>query len=108
VLHLLPIRRLAHDIFARTTALVVATPLTPASIPQADLLGGLFDLSPAEDRVARALMGGMSLQDCARTFGVAQDTVRKQLKSIFAKTATSRQTELLQLLASTTALPIRK
>lgn len=108
VLHLLPIRRLAHDIFVRTAALVVATPLAPALIPQADLLGGLFDLSPAENRVARALMSGMSLQDCAKTFGVAEDTVRKQLKSVFAKTATSRQTELLQLLASTTSLPIRK
>jgi DNA-binding CsgD family transcriptional regulator len=108
VLHLLPIRRMAHDIFARTAALVVATPLAPASIPQADLLGGLFDLSPAEDRVARALMSGMSLQDCAMNFGVSQETVRKQLKSVFAKTATSRQTELLQLLASTTSLPIRR
>jgi DNA-binding CsgD family transcriptional regulator len=108
VLHLLPIRRMAHDIFARTVALVFATPLTPAAIPQADLLGGLFDLSPAENRVARAMMGGMSLGDCARNFGVSQETVRKQLKGIFAKTATSRQTELLQLLASTTSLPIRR
>ncbi len=106
VLHLVPIRRTAHDIFARTAALAVATPLAPTSIPQADLLGGLFDLSPAEDRVARALMAGKSLQDCATIFGVSQETVRKQLKAIFAKTATSRQTELLQLLASTTSLPI--
>ncbi|MBN9270340.1 MAG: helix-turn-helix transcriptional regulator, partial [Mesorhizobium sp.] len=107
VLHLIPIRRHAHDIFTSTVALAVVTPLTPAPMPHADLLGGLFDLSPAEDRVARALMGGMSVQDCARTFGVSQETVRAQLKNIFAKTATSRQTELLQLLAGTTSLPIR-
>ncbi len=107
VLHLIAIRRMAHDIFAGTVALAVVTPLAPASTPHADLLGGLFDLSPAEDRVARALMGGMRVQDCARTFGVSQETVRAQLKNIFAKTATSRQTELLQLLASATSLPIR-
>jgi DNA-binding CsgD family transcriptional regulator len=107
VLHLVPIRRMAHDIFARTVALAVVTPLAPAPIPHTDLLGGLFDLSPAEDRVARALMGGMSVQDCAQAFGVSQETVRAQLKNIFAKTATSRQTELLQLLASTTSLPVR-
>jgi DNA-binding CsgD family transcriptional regulator len=108
VLHLLPIRRQAHDIFVRTAALVVVTPIEPASVPQADLLGGLFDLSPAEDRIARALMDGMTLQHCARDFGVSQETVRKQLKGIFAKTGTSRQTDLLRLLASATSLPIRR
>lgn len=108
VLHVLPIRREAHDLFARTIALLVVTPLKPAAIPQADLLSGLFDLSPAENRVARALMSGSSLRECAERFGVAEDTVRKQLKGVFAKTATSRQTELLQLLASTTSLPIRR
>jgi DNA-binding CsgD family transcriptional regulator len=108
VLHLLPIRRQAHDIFARTTALVVVTPIEPACVPQADLLAGLFDLSPAEDRIARALIGGLTLQHCARDFGVSQETVRKQLKGIFAKTGTSRQTDLLRLLASATSLPIRR
>ena len=107
VLHILPIRREAHDLFARTAALLVVTPLEPAAMPHADLLSGLFDLSPAENRVARALMGGASLRECAKRFGVAEDTVRKQLKSVFTKTATSRQTELLRLLASTTSLPIR-
>ncbi|QDB99246.1 MULTISPECIES: helix-turn-helix transcriptional regulator [Phyllobacteriaceae] len=107
ILHLVPIRRMAHDVFARTVALAIVTPLVPAPAPHADILGGLFDLSPAEDRVARALLGGMSVQDCAVAFRVSQETVRAQLKSIFAKTATSRQTELLQLLAATTSLPIR-
>lgn len=108
VLHLLPIRRQAHDIFFRTAALVVVTPIEPASVPQADLLGGLFDLSPAEDRIARALMSGLTLQHCAQDFGVSQETVRKQLKGIFAKTGTSRQADLLRLLASATSLPIRR
>ena len=67
-----------------------------------------FDLSPAEDRIARALIGGLTLQHCARDFGVSQETVRKQLKGIFAKTGTSRQTDLLRLLASATSLPIRR
>lgn len=107
VLHLVPIRRVAHDIFFSTVALAIVTPLTPAPTPHTDILAGLFDLSPAENRVARALLGGMSVQDCAKSFGVSQETVRAQLKSIFAKTATSRQTELVQLLAGTTSLPIR-
>lgn len=106
VLHLIPIKRMAHDIFASTAALAVVTPLKPVTSPHTDVLGGLFDLSPAEDRVARALMSGISVQECAVNFGVSQETVRVQLKSIFAKTATSRQTELLQLLAATTSLPI--
>lgn len=106
VFHLVPIRRMVHDIFQSSIALAIATPLVTSSLPQADLLGGLFDLSPAEDRVARGLMDGLTVQQCAENFGVSYETVRGQLKNIFAKTATSRQSELLQLLANTSALPI--
>jgi DNA-binding CsgD family transcriptional regulator len=58
----------------------------------------LFGLTPAEGRLAHILAAGESLKDAARRLGVAHGTLRSQLKSIFAKTNTNRQSELVRLL----------
>jgi DNA-binding CsgD family transcriptional regulator len=101
VLHIVPIRRDARDIFSGTLALVVLTALTPSPSPGIDLLAGLFDLSPAEARVARAISQGQTMQYIAVRQGLSSETVRSQLKAVLAKTGTSRQAELVALLART-------
>jgi DNA-binding CsgD family transcriptional regulator len=72
----------------------------PASAPAIDssLLFAVFGLSPAECRIATALAEGRSLKEIARLQGTQHDTVRKQLRSIYQKTATNRQPELVRLL----------
>jgi DNA-binding CsgD family transcriptional regulator/PAS domain-containing protein len=60
----------------------------------------LFGLTPAEVRLALLLSEGKSLKDAADWLGVATSTVRTQLKSIFRKTNTSRQSELTKFLCS--------
>jgi DNA-binding CsgD family transcriptional regulator len=59
-----------------------------------------FRLTPSETKLALALMHGSSLQEHARENGVAVMTVRNQLQSIFGKTSTHRQAELIALLFS--------
>ncbi|NJL08424.1 MAG: helix-turn-helix transcriptional regulator, partial [Methylacidiphilales bacterium] len=66
------------------------------------------DLTPAEARVARALIEGQSVTDFARTVGLSPETTRTQLKSVFAKTGTRRQIELVALLAGKGLLPVAK
>jgi DNA-binding CsgD family transcriptional regulator len=63
------------------------------------LLGSLYDLSPAELRVASALLNGKSPEYYAHDAKVSLNTVRTQLKSLFRKTGTSRQSELVALLS---------
>jgi DNA-binding CsgD family transcriptional regulator len=63
------------------------------------LLGKLYDLSPTELRVASALLAGSSPEEYARQAGVTQHTVRSQLKSLFRKTGTRRQSELVAVLS---------
>jgi DNA-binding CsgD family transcriptional regulator/PAS domain-containing protein len=58
----------------------------------------LFGLTRAETRLAQILASGQSMKDAAARLGVAQSTLRSQLKSIFAKTNTNRQGELVRLL----------
>jgi DNA-binding CsgD family transcriptional regulator len=78
----------------------------PRSAPPVDeqVLATAFDLSPAECRIALLLAEGLAQKDIAAHVGVQHDTVRKQLQSIFQKTATRRQPDLLRLLLN---LPAR-
>lgn len=106
VFHLLPIRRAANDVFVRATAVLVVTAVDRARVPNAEVLQALFDLTPAEARVARGIGEGRSLGAMAAELKISQDTLRKQLKAVFGKTGLRRQGELAALLAGAT-LPRR-
>jgi DNA-binding CsgD family transcriptional regulator len=72
----------------------------PSSAPAIDsgLLYAAFGLSPAECRIASLLAEGLSLKEIASRQGTQHDTIRKQLRSIYQKTATHRQPDLIRLL----------
>ncbi|WP_438749238.1 helix-turn-helix transcriptional regulator [Pararhizobium sp. O133] len=99
ILHLLPVRRHARDIFSRGLAVVIATPVGLTGPPDLRVLSGLFDLTPGEARVARELSSGANLESVAVTLGLSIETVRTYLKRIFFKTGTRRQAELTHLLS---------
>ena len=58
-----------------------------------------FGLTKREERLIRHLAQGHSLKDIADLMGIARETVRTHLKSIFSKTGTSRQAELAIMLS---------
>jgi DNA-binding CsgD family transcriptional regulator len=68
------------------------------SQPNATLLGRLFNLTPREAGLAALLMQGQSIDDAARSLGIALNTARTLLKRVSAKTDTHSQAELLRLL----------
>jgi DNA-binding CsgD family transcriptional regulator len=98
VAHVLPIRRSGLDVFTGAVSLLFLTPLTQQSSPGPDLLQALFDLTPAEARVASMVVDGKPLDQVAAGLNVSMNTVRTQLKSVFAKTGAQRQAELVSLL----------
>ena len=62
---------------------------------------GVYD----EARVARAIIVGQTVESFSSSLGVSRETVRAQLKSVFAKTGVQRQAELVALLVGKT-LPL--
>jgi len=94
IAHLIPIRRSASDIFALAGSMLVITESSPSGGPDAQILQGLFDLSPAEARVARGIAQGLEVNDIAKEHGISRETVRTHLKRIFGKTGTKRQADL--------------
>ena len=99
VAHALPVRRSARDLFTGASAIVVLTELGPASPPDVSVLEGLFDLTPAEARVAREIAMTRTIAEIAGKSHLSPETVRSQLKSVFIKTGTNRQQELAGLLS---------
>lgn len=79
-----------------------------AQVIDSALLTAAFGLSHAECRVASLLADGMPLKSIAETLGVQYDTVRKQLMSIYQKTATNRQPELVRLLMNLPASAVER
>jgi DNA-binding CsgD family transcriptional regulator len=99
IVHLVPVRGLAHDVFNQAEMLLVITPVDRALVPEAEVIQGLFDLTPAEARVARSIGEARSVDDIAASAGISRETVRAQLKAVLSKTGVSRQQELVSLLA---------
>jgi len=64
----------------------------------------LFDLTPAEARLAAGLVSGRSIKDTAASANITVKTGRTYLDRIFAKTGTRQQSELVALLKSTEPL----
>jgi DNA-binding CsgD family transcriptional regulator len=103
ILHLLPVRRAALDIFARGLAILVVTEVGAVGPPDMRVLAGLFDMTPAEVRIAREIATGKSVEQIAAAGGNSTETVRTHLKRIMSKTGTRRQGELIQLLLGLSA-----
>lgn len=99
VLHVVPVRRSAHDLFSQASAILVLTGRSDAPARSAPLLQALFDLSPAEAAVASSIAAGRTATEIARADGKTVGTVRIQLKSVLAKTGCRRQVDLARLVA---------
>ena len=97
VAHVLPVRGAAHDIFTTASAILLITPVRNAVSPDSKLLQALFDLTPAESRIAQGI--GETVEAIAVRLGISTATARSQLKGVMAKTGTGRQAELALLLS---------
>jgi DNA-binding CsgD family transcriptional regulator len=68
------------------------------------LLMELFELTPAEARLAIKLARGLSLAQLSEQQNISQHTARAQLKAVFSKTGVSRQAELVRLVLKSGAI----
>lgn len=98
IVHLAPVRGAAHDFFASAEWLLIVTPIDRAAVPNAEVLQGLFDLTPTEARIASGIAQAQSVDELAKSHAVSRETIRSQLKAVLSKTGLSRQQELVSLL----------
>jgi len=84
----------------RAEAVVFLNPLGVRPAANADRLRVLFHFTHAEANLVLHLLEGLSLQEIGEVEGVTRETVKSHLHSVFVKTATHRQAELLVLIMS--------
>jgi DNA-binding CsgD family transcriptional regulator len=82
-----------HD----AVAVLYVSDVEGQTLQRSDPLRKLYGLTQAEVELVELLCNGLSLEDAASQRNVTMNTARSQLKQIFFKTGTSRQSELLRL-----------
>lgn len=98
VLHVVPLRRSARDIFVRSAAILVFTKASNKVSGAHALIQALFDLSVTESLLAAKIAAGRSVEEVASEEGKSIATVRNQMKSVLAKSGCARQVDLVRLL----------
>lgn len=93
-----PVRGFDVDEAHPVRAIVFITDPAQRVRPTHDTLRVLFGLTPAEYRLAMLLADGHSPAAIAEMVGVSRNTLKSQLASIYRKTNTSRQAQLVRLL----------
>ena len=77
---------------------LVQNPCYPPG-PPAAILAKIFRLTPSEAKLASIIARGVPPDIAARELKISRDTARNQLKSVFIKTDTHRQSQLVALLS---------
>jgi DNA-binding CsgD family transcriptional regulator/PAS domain-containing protein len=78
--------------------LVIHDPDQKAQVPH-ETIAAMFGLTPSEARLCLALSQGQTVIKYAEESHVTQNTARTHLKSVFAKTKTSKQSDLVRLMS---------
>ena len=97
VAQIIPLHGVSCDVFGAGDAVLLVSPVANPNMPNADILAALFDLTPAEARVARSIVSGQTSEGVAATLGLSTHTVRSQVKSVFAKAGVKRKIDLANL-----------
>ncbi|WP_162560580.1 helix-turn-helix transcriptional regulator [Methylobacterium durans] len=97
--------RIHSNVAEELHRLIVLVDLDINPRPSPEVLRQVFQLTPSEARLAVEIACGRSPDEVAEAAQVSVNTIRKQLNTVFAKTNTHRQSELVALLVRLAILP---
>jgi len=99
LMQLMSMRGAARELIPPAHVLLIAMPVVAREPPAAAVLQGLFNLTPAEARVARAVAQRQTIAAVAHTLGLSRETVRSQLRAALAKAGVTRKGDLAAMLS---------
>jgi DNA-binding CsgD family transcriptional regulator len=93
-----PVRNVLFDTIRSVCAIAFINDPAQRIRPAQDVLKMLFGLTPAECRVSLLLADGRAPGEIADILDVTANTLKSHLSSVYSKTDTSRQSQLVRLL----------
>jgi DNA-binding CsgD family transcriptional regulator len=96
------VRQFQGDDATLAVVVFISDPMARLS-PSTRRLRKFFGFTPAEGRLAVLMVRGATLNEAAVMMRTTVHTARAHLKSVFRKTATNRQSELIYILMSSPA-----
>ena len=92
-----PLKNSSTDVLAgNSVAIFISDPNRDPVLPE-DILRTTYDLTPSEVKLCAVLAAGLGAPESADRLGITVSTARSQLKTIFQKTGTQRQSQLTKL-----------
>jgi DNA-binding CsgD family transcriptional regulator len=98
IVRIWPCEGSSHPPAHEAHALLTLNALGPRPGPPAAILAKAFRLTPSEAKLACIIARGAPPDIAARELKISRETARNQLKSVFAKTDTHRQSALVALI----------
>ncbi|MBL0372506.1 helix-turn-helix transcriptional regulator [Rhizobium sp. KVB221] len=86
------------DFFANSVGVCLFEDMNRRPVIEPGLLGDVYGLTPTEALIAVQLAEGIDLRSAATASSMGYETARTHLRSIFGKTGTGRQSELVAML----------
>ncbi len=93
-----PIAGSLRDEVGFAALLLISAPVFAANATAVSILGQRYHLTPVEIALVEALVAGRHLKQFAEQACISYETARSHLKSIFKKTGTHRQADLILLM----------
>lgn len=97
IARVIPIKSETQQALGGAAVLVLIIDPEDCAEPSHTILEQVFGLTKSESRVATRLLCGQTVHEVADETGVTPGTVRTQIKSVFSKTNTHRQAQLVGL-----------
>lgn len=98
----LPLSSASDSAAQPSIAVFVSDPSSRQQVPR-EILGELFDFTPAEASLALLLANGLTLDEASGELGISRNTAKSHLSAVFAKTGVTRQPKLVQLILKSVA-----
>ncbi len=103
IIHMLGIEGILRESCSGALALVTVTTVTRRQAPAISIIQGLFGMTPAEARIARAVAQGQTIGAIAAQVDLSRQTLRSQIRGALAKAGCQRNIDLAALLAGVDA-----
>ncbi|WP_438748954.1 helix-turn-helix transcriptional regulator [Pararhizobium sp. O133] len=100
IVHIIPLRGNALDFSSNGVAILLIAHPTDVNDGDLRVLKGLYDLTKGEARIAIEIQKGFALPEIAERMGVSYHTVRSVARTIYAKTGSSGQSDLVRRLSA--------